>query len=181
MKATLVKRRDNGWPVYSLRREDRRMIATTQWPFSEPSLMIAKNAGIELRKLSHENCEQIFGIYHPSELSKVLVEGERGAFEFGYCLAREHNRDKVFTLEQVHKLLRLVHTLPNRELEVYEDENNQLKIDDFISHNISQPTEIEVEIEMETINEGLDEKAQPQYANQPKLDGNGCMILRKIQ
>jgi hypothetical protein len=169
MKATLIKTdKDN----YIL-------VDSTKGVYDK-GYLIGSSRESEVLKLSKQNCDEIFGIYSPSELSKVLVEGERGAFEFGYCLAREHNRDKVFTLEQVHKLLRLVHTLPNRELEVYEDENNQLKIDDFISHNISQPTEIEVGIEMETINEGLDEKAQPQYANHPKLDGNGCMILRKI-
>jgi len=69
MKATLIKSMDNGWPVYSLRREDRRMIATTRWPFSEPSLMIAKNAGIELRKLSHENANRYLGYtIHPNYL-----------------------------------------------------------------------------------------------------------------
>jgi hypothetical protein len=54
MKAALIKTLDNGWPVYSLRRADGKMIATTRFPFDQPALMIAKNAGIELQKLSHE-------------------------------------------------------------------------------------------------------------------------------
>ncbi len=39
-------------------------------------------------------------------------------------------------------------------------------------------TEIEVEIEMETTSEGLDEMAQPQYDKVPKLDENRCLILK---
>jgi hypothetical protein len=39
-------------------------------------------------------------------------------------------------------------------------------------------TEIEVEIEMETTSEGLDEITQPQYAKVPKLDENRCLILK---
>jgi hypothetical protein len=62
MTATLIKTLDNGWPTYSLRRADGRMIATTRFPFDEPALMIAKNAGINLQKLSHVKCDEIFGI-----------------------------------------------------------------------------------------------------------------------
>ena len=42
MGLKLVKTMDDGWPVYTLRREDNRRIATTRWPFDEPSLMIAR-------------------------------------------------------------------------------------------------------------------------------------------
>jgi hypothetical protein len=62
MKATLIKKLDNGWPTYSLRRADGRMIATTRFPFDEPALMIAKNAGINLQKLSHVKCDEILGV-----------------------------------------------------------------------------------------------------------------------
>jgi hypothetical protein len=62
MTATLIKTLDNGWPTYSLRRADGRMIATTRFPFDEPALMIAKNAGINLHKLSHVKCDEILGI-----------------------------------------------------------------------------------------------------------------------
>jgi hypothetical protein len=45
--------------------------------------------------------------------------------------------------------------------------------------SLQQPTEIEVEIVTETINDGLDEMAQPQYAKVPKLDSEGQLILKK--
>ena len=181
MKGKLIKNMDDGWPVFYLQREDRKMIATTQWPFSEPSLMIAKNAGIELQKLSHENCEKIFGIYHPSELSKVLPEGERGAFEFGYCLAREHNSHKVFTVEDIHKAIELA-----RKFKFDRDEMNYTTVN-FIETNIiqslQQPKEIEVEIEMECLDpncDGIDKKGVCIPGDKPKLDSQGCLILKHV-
>ncbi len=124
MNATLIKKLDNGWPVYSLRRADGKMIATTRFPFDEPALMIAKNAGIELQKLSHENCDEIFGVINAQKLaiehseselsiypetSSTLTESEvlrlrsliqahsyRG-FEKGFNKAMELNKGKRFT------------------------------------------------------------------------------------
>jgi hypothetical protein len=138
-----------------------------------PSAYFPKRASCRVYYLSKQNCDEIFGIYSPSELSKVLVEGERGVFEFGYYLAREHNKDKVFTLEEVHKLLRLIHILPNFELEQFEDENNVLQIDTFISHHIQQPIEIDVVIEDKI---ALDGHTILGY----ELDSEGCLILKKL-
>ena len=177
MKATLIKNMDDGWPVFYLQREDRKMIATTQWPFSEPSLMIAKNAGIELQKLSHEKCEKIFGIYHPSELSKVLTEGERGAFEFGYCLAREHNSHKVFTLEDVKNAMDWIMT---QYFEFHEQPTTGRR--EHYLKSLQKPTEIEVEIEMECLDpncDGIDKKGVCIPGDKPKLDSEGCLILKK--
>ena len=186
MKARLIKSIDNGWPVYSLRREDGKMIATTRFPFDQPALMIAKNAGIELQKLSHENCEQIFGIYHPSELSKVLTEGERGAFEFGYCLAREHNRHKIFTLEDMNNAM---HWIMTQYFEFYEHPTTG-RIDAYLK-SLLEPTEIEVEVEMKKV---VDERKTvgavkgvygsghkiTTYKTVQSLDDNGCLILKKL-
>jgi hypothetical protein len=122
-----------------------------------------------LPNLSKQNCDEIFGIYSPSELSKVLVEGERGAFEFGYCLAREHNKDKVFTLEDMMNCW-------NKALKFQEHKQT---FGEYIQSR-QQPTEIEVMIVMERILEGLDEMCQPQYAKVPKLDSSGNLILKKI-
>lgn len=185
MKATLIKKLDNGWPVYSLRRADGKMIATTRFPFDEPALMIAKNAGIQLQKLSHENCEKIFGIYHPSELSKVLTEGERGAFEFGYCLAREHNSHKVFTLDDVKNAMDWIMT---QYFEFHEQPTTGRR--EHYLKSLQKPTEIEVEIEMEKVVDetkvigavkgvkGSGDKITT-YKSVPKLDEDGCLILKK--
>jgi hypothetical protein len=118
-----------------------------------------------LPNLSKQNCDEIFGIYSPSELSKVLVEGERGAFEFGYCLAREHNKDKVFTLEDMMNCW-------NKALKFQEHKQT---FGEYIQ-SLQQPTEIEVEIVCMTAmntehstNTGI-----------PKLDSSENLILKKI-
>jgi len=124
--------------------------------------------------LSKQNCDEIFGIYSPSDLSKVLVEGERGAFEFGYCLSREHNKDKVFTLEDIKKVIKL-----SREKDEYKFDGKDCEYkfqDKEIIQSLQQPTEIEVEIEMED-SIGISDKYTPD--NNPKLDSQGCLILTK--
>lgn len=76
MIATLIKTLDNGWPTYSLRRADGRMIATTRFPFDEPALMIAKNAGINLQKLSHVKCDEILGVTDKEIEVEIEMEEE---------------------------------------------------------------------------------------------------------
>jgi len=98
----------------------------------------------------------------------------------GFQMAMEFNKEKLFTLEDIHKLVRLIHTLPNFELEQFEDENNVLQIDDFISHHLQQPTEIEVEIEMENILYYIQQELNS-FKLKPKLDSNGCLILKKLE
>jgi hypothetical protein len=199
MKARLIKRIDNGWPVYSLRREDGRLIATTRWPFDEPSLMISKNAGIELQKLSHENCDELFGVINAEKLaiehseselsmypetSSTLTESEvlrlrsliqahsyRG-FEKGFNKAMELSKDKQFTLEDMKRAISF-----GQGMDLWKEEE---QVDKFIQSR-QQPTEIEVEIEMEEefIFDPAMGISQGHYLNKPKLDSNGCLILQK--
>ena len=128
-------------------------------------------------KLSKQNCDEIFGVYSPSELSKVLTEGERGAFEFDYCIEREHNKDKLFTIEDMLKAYEKGASFGTTNL------GNTYYFDELI-HSMKQPMEIEVEIVTESMN--LDEiRLQSKgflnaNTNKPKLDSNGCLILKKI-
>jgi hypothetical protein len=132
-------------------------------------------------KLSKQNCDEIFRAVDVEELAEeetkkyatLTPKSFKHGFMYGFNKAMELNKDKVFTLEQVHKLLRLVHILPNFELEQFEDENNVLQIDTFISHHIQQPTEIEVEIESKI---AIDGHTIFGY----ELDSEGCLILKKI-
>jgi hypothetical protein len=159
MKATLIKKADGWYNLY----QDNIGIGST-------------HSELQGYKLSKQNCDEIFGIYQPSELSKVLTEGERGAFEFGYCLAREHNSHKVFTLEQMVDCW-------NTALKFQE---NELTLGEFIQS--LRPTEIEVEVEMEVADLAFYENGEryPIEANiperfkyKPKLDSEGCLILKK--
>jgi hypothetical protein len=150
------------------------------------------------QKLSIKNCDEIFGVFDVEKMAEeyatsttFIKKGEvptykeiedaenisEIAFIVGFNKALDMNKEKVFTLEQVHKLLRLVHTLPNRDFEFYEDETNVLQIDAFISAHIQEPRETEIEVEVEMDN-GSDEL----YAFPvPKFDEDGCLILKKIQ
>ncbi len=190
MKARLIKRIDNGWPVYSLRREDGRLIATTRWPFDEPSLMIAKKAGIELQKLSHENCDEIFGVVDVEKLAQDYAKsqcedlhdelGKTGAewgwetaldFKNGFNKAIELSKDKQFTLEDMKRAISF-----GQGMDLWKEEE---QIDKFI-HSCQQPTEIEVEIEMVKLEAGIDSNGKPFIPETfPKLDSKGCLILQK--
>jgi hypothetical protein len=128
-------------------------------------------------KLSKQNCDEIFGIYNPSELSKVLTEGERGAFEFGYCLAREHNKSKLLSEEVIEDNFKGLRDC------IDDSDLAQFYID--LAKTIfceTQPTEIEVEIEMEEYLENIYIKGEiPIFKRRPKLDDNGRLILKKIE
>jgi len=172
---------------YDLRANGELIASTYQWVSPDKWL-----------QLSRQNCNSLFGIVDVEKLANEYVSNFKDYngtsdvdFMVGFLKAMELNKDKVFTLEQVHKLLRLVHILPNFELEQFEDENNVLQIDTFISHHIQQPAEIDVEIVMETKQQLVNGyKNQPEnvigfvaeYENilAPKLDSEGCLILKKL-
>ena len=162
MKGILIKKEDE----YILRSETGKLLAIS-------------NGGKEGCKLSKQNCDEIFGIVDVEKLvfcefPNGNINGETSieqkikqfAFKVGFNKAMELNKDKVFTEEQLIEAM----TLNRKHLWTQRG---------VIEHIKKQPTEIEVEIKMETINEGLDEMAQPQYAKVPKLDKNGRLILTK--
>ena len=140
-----------------------------------------------LPNLSKQNFDEIFGIIDVEKLADEYLEKHfsigldtnyiqnivSDGIKYGFNKAMALNKDKVFALEEVHKLLRLIHILPNFELEQFEDENNVLQIDTFISHHIQQPTEIEVEIESKI---AIDGHTILGY----ELDSEGCLILKKL-
>lgn len=176
MEATLIKKLDNGWPVYSLRRADGKMIATTRFPFDESALMIAKNAGIELQKLSHENCDEIFGVVNVEK----LVEEEYFKFDQEtrvvhrrqlqeslasmFNKATELNKDKVFTLEDLENF---------RKFQIQEQNFSKSCLNVWLQ-SLQQPTEIEVEIEMIP---GM--RVNGIQKPFPVKDSEGCLILKK--
>jgi len=135
-------------------------------------------------KLSKQNCDEIFGVVDVEKLAEKLSPNSswKHGFIKGFKKAMELNKDKVFTKEEVHKLLRLVHILPNFELEQFEDENNVLQIDTFISHHIQQLTEIDVEIEMQCLDptcDGVNRKGECITTGKPKLDSEKYIILKR--
>lgn len=121
--------------------------------------------------LSLKNCQEIERGHSPSELSKVLTEGERGAFEFGYCLAREHNSNKKYSEEDMIKFGEYCRS----------ERDGLMKtkglFNEFEQIGSLQQTEWEVIVEMEDIQEIHIDGV---LTLQPKLDADGCLILRLL-
>jgi hypothetical protein len=90
----------------------------------------------------------------------------------GFNKNAELNKDKVFTLEDLEKayLIGCEYQTTHR---YHIDENLMtLKLK-------QQPTEIEVEIEMEEVQE-IYRDGTVKWESVPKLDSSGCLVLRKL-
>jgi len=166
MGAKLIKHSEPDF--YFIANNDGTTFATTdEWYFS-------KTKGCY--KLSKQNCESLFGVVDVEKLAKEYVKissVEFDAFKAGFNKAMELNKGKVFTEKDLRKAIKLAQS---NEI----NDKGWVWGDEEIIQSLQQPTEIEVVIEMETISDGLDEMAQPQYAKVPKLDSEGCLILKKI-
>ncbi len=125
---------------------------------------------ITKQKLSLKNCQAIERGHSPSELSKVLTEGERGAFEFGYCLAREHNGNKKFSEEDLDKAFELGKYVEREDC-----------TENYLAYKQSlQQTEWDVEIEMEFVGRGKHGIGSEVNHYMPKRDAEGCLILKRV-
>jgi hypothetical protein len=145
------------------------------------------------RKLSKQNCDEIFGVVDVEKLCKqeaeklhdkskhedwdvynCLVYEDTEMIKIGFNKAMELNKYKVFTLEDVKKSIEMA-----REENGLSD--NTMSYDyseDEIIQSIQQPSEIEVEIEMKLNMNGKNAIERSMYI--PKLDSEGCLILKKI-
>jgi hypothetical protein len=120
-------------------------------------------------KLSKQNCDEIFGVVDVEKLAtgydlyeKINFVGQTRAYKAGFQKAMELNKDKLFTLEDMINCW-------NKALKF---QVLRQTFGEYIQ-SIQQPTEIEVMIEMEEYPE------LPYYkGSQPKLDSQGCLILK---
>jgi hypothetical protein len=145
------------------------------------------NDMIGAKKLSKQNCDKIFGIVDVEKLAddssqEFLIKPiESPIFTFGYEegfeKAMELNKDKLFTVEDMRKVFNRGYDLPEY---LEKDIMNEI-FDDYIQS--LQPTEIEVEIRCYIGNgdKESDSFKDPLVTNTgiPKLDENGCLILKK--
>jgi hypothetical protein len=165
---------------------------------------IANTDGMYVKhRLSKENCDEIFGVIDIRELANIEFKQEVGegptanpdinsmlkkshlnGAEFGFNKAIELNKDKLFTLEQFKQAIVWGYDRSTENIYL-----SRLPIDEYLE-SLQQPTEIEVEIEMETKKQLINGyKNQPdniigfiaEYESVllPKLDENGCLILKK--
>jgi hypothetical protein len=135
-------------------------------------------------KLSQQNCDEIFGIVDVEKLAKEetrkylpgcpenimnFIAHER-FFKIAFEKAMELSKDKLFTLEDIKKVLYLKNGFDENGFSFY-------KSNDEIIQSIQQPTEIEVEVEMDRIPADL---APDGWDVFPKLDAKDCLILKKV-
>jgi hypothetical protein len=175
--------------IYSLIDNDK-MIASSDVDFQKD---------YKIKALSKENCDELFGIFDIDKLveeefpydfdcplfetlgviekvhKSILIGMLQGTFIKGFNKAMELNKDKKFTETDCKKLLK------SATYGMFEK--------DFDKHiqSLKQPTEIEVEI----VNL-MDCQAQVSCdetkttcrictnTGMPKLDENGCLILKKL-
>ena len=150
------------------------------------------------KRLSKENCDEIFGVVdveklaesHAEEcyerngdpLEESYFENRKYNFKEGFNKAMELNKDKLFTVEDMYEAIRKAKSydkIPNHEGIIVSF--NYLK--EEIIQSLQQPTEIEVEIRcyIGNGNKESDSFKDPLVTNTgiPKLDENGCLILSK--
>jgi hypothetical protein len=143
---------------------------------------ILNDNGFDLRKhkLSKQNCDEIFRAVDVEELAEeetkkyatLTPKSFKRGFMYGFNKAMELNKDKVFTLEQMSV--------------AYNTNRSGTLFEQLINSFGGQPTEIEVEIEMECpqcqewgyVSECR--KDCNKKFLQPKLDSEGCLTLKKI-
>ena len=160
------------------------------------------NGTIEGRKLSKQNCDEIFGVIDVEKLAEedakfrenFVIESSQVApyrlgFRNGCNKAMELNKDKVFTEKDVVEILNLY----SKHVQINFSPKGIIQEPiDFIK-SLQQSKEIEVEIEMEEYGycEGCrkagmwhcahaDTCGYAETRQQPKLDESGCIILKKI-
>jgi hypothetical protein len=142
------------------------------------------------KKLSKQNCDEIFGVVDIEKLAydfakyhsiyPTAQDDTEYGFKNGFNKAIELNKDKVFTEEDVRKAY--MDGVSNGHNFGYPAIDHT---DKYIQ-SLQQPTEIDVEIKMEpcfydqSLGGFSTSYTEDKPKEQPKLDKDGCLILKKI-
>jgi hypothetical protein len=154
--------------------------------------------------LSKQNCDEIFGVIDVEKLANTAANGitflefdkrdkaiqhkyYSEGFKLGFNKAMELNKDKLFGIKEVVELCKILLGNPIEKC----GKTYQELTDNYIQ-SLQQPTEIDVEIEMENYGycEGCrkagmwhcahaDTCGYAETRERTKLDENGCLILKK--
>jgi hypothetical protein len=175
MKAKLIKQ--NGIGIQTIDGIDYYLILDGKTYHTNPLTSELSNGG----KLSKQNCDEIFGVVDFGNLANYeypigddwspeesLVR--KLAFLNGVNKAMELSKDKLFTEKDMEIMFEFGYRKNNLIETTFKSALN------FIQSS-QQPTEIEVEIEMEYYDPLPPTR---QTALRPKLDENGCLILKRI-
>jgi len=138
-------------------------------------------------KLSKQNCDEIFGVTDVEKLAEYSVQEVKESnadfylrdvykefFIEGFNKAMELNKDKLFTLEDMKRAISF-----GQGMDLWKEEE---QIDKFIQSR-QQPKEIEVEVEMDYCYypANLPKEGEKRPPMRPKLDANGCIMLKKAK
>ena len=165
MKAKLIKHTEPDF--YFISNGDGSTFATTDdWHLKH----------LKCFKLSLKNCQAIERGYDLDELAwnhafnfyekEDRFNGEQ-SFKEGFQKALELMADKKFSEEQL-----------KIAADWYFETKGKKSIDEYIQS--LQPTEWEVDIEVTGIDCGINDEGQRLINVEPKLDADGCLILKRI-
>jgi hypothetical protein len=181
MKAKLIKQ--NGIGIQTIDGIDYYLILDGKTYHTNPLTSDLSNGG----KLSKQNCDEIFGVVDVEKLAEKEYELQLEEFEDstemfptnnaellklgfieGFNKAMELNKDNVFTVEDMEKvILNAIEFTDFQKDQVRKGNYYHIALD--IIQSLQQPTEIDVEIVTET-REWI-----------KKLDSDGCLMLKKIE
>jgi hypothetical protein len=133
------------------------------------------------KKLSKQNCDSLFGVVDVEKLADNSFDKKfckdsmqiglyDVGFEDGFNKAMELNKDKLFTVEDLDNF---------RKFQIQEQNFSKSCLDVWLKL-LQKPTEIDVEIVMESKNKGFTPSRAVEEIQVPKLDSEGNLILKKI-
>jgi hypothetical protein len=145
--------------------------------------------------LSRKNCDEVFGVVDVEKLAfNYAIEigilhttlAYSKHFKAGFNKAMELNKDKLFTVEDMKKAIAMARKGSQERLH---DGYGSFTQPIFVLSNTPpeeiiqslQPTEIEVEMVMDDIFDGIDSARifPKEETSIPMLDKDGCLILKK--
>jgi hypothetical protein len=194
MKATLIKKAEGWYNLY----QDKIGIGST-------------HSELQGYKLSKQNCDDIFGVFNVESLAKeefpndfdctlfetlgvtkkshksILIGMLQGTLIKGFNKAMELNKDKQFTFDDIR--MAIAYGEKHRDMDA-----GKVPYQTFVEFipSLQQLTEIEVEVEMEKVVDetkvvgavkgvkGSGDKITT-YKSVPKLNADGCIILKKAR
>ena len=184
MKAKLIKTKQELIVNYHLKNENGHTIATTLFPVPTEVEYAANSRGIKLQRISLKNCEAIDRGYDLDELANELLyskypfhpSNDSGywldMYKEGFQKALELIGDKKFTLEDMMNCW-------NKAL-IFQTHKETLGEHIQSLQQTEWDVEVEIDEEKEFILDPTMGISQGHYLDKPKLDENGCLILKKI-
>jgi hypothetical protein len=143
--------------------------------------VVADEYGGDILKLSKQNCDSLFGVIDVEKLADDYFKStnensvlwRRIDYKAGFNKAMELNKDKVFTREDIEEAFAYGQLNQVHNQKYFSGSKTYIQ-------SLQQPTEIDVEIEMGTKNKGFTPSRAVEEIQVPKLDSEGCLILKKL-